>query len=296
MNVEYESFDMAVPGGRLHVGRYGRGSTVLLALHGITANHTSFHALADQLGDEFTIIAPDLRGRGNSANITGPFGMAAHADDMELVLDRIGVKNALVLGWSMGGFVSVVFAHRHPERVRRLILVDGGLPLDLGPLNDLPADELVHAVIGPSLDRLRMTFPSLEAYLDFWRPHPALADDWNAYIEEHYTYDLTGVAPDMRSGVSEEAVLSDGADQLKDSAVADAIAALAHPTVLVRAPRGLFNQVPPLYPDEAAATWRADLPALRVALVPDVNHFTILLTDRGANAVAKIVREEASAG
>ncbi len=295
MSIAYDSFKVPVSGGTLHVGRYGTGRNVLLAVHGITANHTSMKRLAEELGDDFTVIAPDLRGRGNSANITGPFGMTAHADDLVAVLDHLGLRDVVVLGHSMGGFVSVVLAHRAPERVRRLILLDGGLPLDLGPLADLPADELVRAVIGPSLDRLRMTFPTLEAYLDFWRPHPAFAGEWNAYVEEHYTYDLVGVAPEMRSGVSEEAVLTDGGDQLKESDVPDAIAALRHPTLLVRAPRGLFNQVPPLYTDEAVQAWLAKLPTLREVLIPDVNHFTIALSERGAKALAQIVREESRA-
>ena len=294
MTIAYESFDLAVPGGTLHVGRYGTGPNVLLAAHGITANHVSMKPLAEMLGDDFTVIAPDLRGRGNSANITGPFGMRAHADDMAVVLDHLGLDDVLMLGHSMGGFVAVVTAHRHPERIRRLVLVDGGLPLDLGPLNDLPGEEIVQAVIGPALDRLRMTFASLEAYLDFWRPHPALADDWNDYVEEHYAYDLVGEAPELRSGVREDAVLRDGTDQLKESDVGDAIEGLQHPTTLVRAPRGLMNQVPPLYTDEAVAAWLDKLPTLRDVLVDDVNHYTIGLSERGAKAVADVVRQEAA--
>jgi lipase len=294
MTIPYETFDIDVPGGTLHSGKYGSGPNVLLAVHGITANHTSMKLLAEMLGDDFTVISPDLRGRGRSAHITGPFGMRAHADDMPALLDHIGLTDVLMLGHSMGGFVAVVTAHRHPERIRRLILVDGGLPLDLGPLNDLPGEEIVQAVIGPALDRLRMTFPSLEAYLDFWRPHPALADDWNVYIEEHYAYDLVGEAPDLRSGVCEDAVLRDGTDQLKEADVLDAIDGLKHPTTLVRAPRGLQNQVPPLYPDDAVAGWLAKLPTLRDVFVDDVNHYTIGFSERGAKALADVVREEAS--
>ena len=294
MTISYDSFDIDVPGGTLHVGRYGTGPNIVLAAHGITANHTSMKLLAGSLGDDFTVIAPDLRGRGKSANITGPFGMRAHADDVVAVLDHLGIDDVLLLGHSMGGFVAVVTAHRHPARVRRLILVDGGLPLDLGPLNDLPGEEIVKAVIGPALERLRMTFPSLQAYLDFWRPHPALADDWNAYIEEHYAYDLVGEEPELRSGVREDAVLRDGTDQLKESDVVDAIEGLSHPTTLVRAPRGLQNQVPPLYPDEHVARWLEKLPTLRDVFVDGVNHYTIGLSERGAKALADVVREEAA--
>ena len=294
MTTPYDSFDIDVPGGTLHAGRYGTGPNVVLAAHGITANHTSMKPLADALGDDFTVIAPDLRGRGRSANITGPFGMRAHADDVAAILDHLGLDDVLLLGHSMGGFVAVVTAHRHPSRVRRVILVDGGLPLDLGPLNDRPGEEIVQAVIGPALDRLRMTFPSLEAYLDFWRPHPALADDWNVYVEEHYAYDLVGEPPELRSGVREDAVLRDGTDQLKEPDVLDAVDGLTHPTTLVHVPRGLMNQVPPLYTDEAVTGWLAKLPTLRAVFVDDVNHYTIGLSERGAKALADVVREEAA--
>lgn len=294
MTIAYDSFDVEVPGGTLHVGRYGTGRNVVLAAHGITANHLSMKPLAATLGEDFTVIAPDLRGRGKSADITGPFGMRAHADDMAAVLDHLGIGDVLMLGHSMGGFVALVTAHRHPTRVRRIILVDGGLPLDLGPLNDLPGEQIVQAVIGPALERLRMTFPSLDAYLDFWRPHPALAEDWNAWIEEHYAYDLVGEAPELRSGVREDAVLRDGTDQLKESDVLDALAALEHPTTLVHVPRGLMNQVPPLYTDEAVAGWLEKLPTLRAVFVDDVNHYTVGLSERGAKALADVVREEAA--
>ena len=45
------------------------------------------------------------------------------------MLDHLQVDQAVVVGHSMGGFVAVVLAHHHPERVRRLVLIDGGLPL-----------------------------------------------------------------------------------------------------------------------------------------------------------------------
>ena len=52
------------------------------------------------------LIAPDLRGRGRSNTLPGPFGMTRHADDMAAVLDFLGVPRAVVVGHSMGGFVS----------------------------------------------------------------------------------------------------------------------------------------------------------------------------------------------
>jgi pimeloyl-ACP methyl ester carboxylesterase len=295
----YAAFDVDVSGGRLHVARWGSGDAVAVAAHGITATHRSFRGLAEQLGAEVTLLAPDLRGRGRSNGITGPFSMATHTDDLVAVLDHAGVERATVVGHSMGAFVAVVTAHRHPGRVSRLVLVDGGLPLDLGALAGQPIDSIVAAIIGPALERLRLTFPSVDAYLDYWRKHPALATDWNAWIEDAYTYDLEGdVAgdpPELRSGVREAAVLADAETQLVEDHVARGLDELRHPAVLVRAPAGVMGRPPGLYPDGWLASWKPRLPTLRDVLVPDVNHYTILLSERGAAAVAAVVRDELGA-
>jgi len=288
----YDAFAVEVDGGSLHVGRWGTGRPVVVAAHGITATHRSFRALAEQLGEEVTLLAPDLRGRGRSNRVGGPFSMAAHADDLVAVLDHAGVQRATIVGHSMGGFVAVVTAHRHPERVERLVLVDGGLPLELGPLAGRPVDQIVAAVIGPALQRLRMSFRSTAAYLDYWREHPALADDWNDYCEDAYAYDLEGEGSALRSGVREAAVVAAADSQLLADDVPAALRALRHPAVLLRAPAGMLGAEPGLYPDAWLASRQRRVAGLRAVLVPDVNHYTILLTARGARAVAQQVREE----
>ncbi|MGH7898253.1 MAG: alpha/beta hydrolase, partial [Candidatus Binatia bacterium] len=69
-----------------------------------------------------------------------------------------------------------------------------------------------------------------------------------------------------------------------------ALRSLRCPVVFVRAPRGIFNQEPPLFTEAAVERWKATVPELRSVLVPDTNHFTILLSERGAKAVARIIR------
>ena len=290
MSTGYETFDVQRPGGTLRVGRWGRGPTHLLAAHGVTANHVSFQALADQLPDDVALVGPDLRGRGGSNGITGPWGMSEHADDLIAVLDHLGIDSATVVGHSMGGFVAVVAAARHPERVDAVLLVDGGLPLDLGPLAQLPIAELLAAIIGPSLQRLRMTFGSEEEYLDFWRAHPALRDHWNHYLEAYLRYDLVGRAPELRSGVREEAVLADSESDLREGVVEAAVLALRQPAVLLRAPRGLTD-ADPLYSEQTIGRWQREVPALDVRTVPDVNHFTIAVSEEGARAIARAWRD-----
>jgi pimeloyl-ACP methyl ester carboxylesterase len=291
--VDYETFETSTPDGPLTVGRWGHGPSVVVAAHGVTGTHAEFHALADQLGPDFSVIAPDLRGRGGSNGIPGPFGMVNHAHDIACVLDQLSISKACVLGHSMGGFVAVLAAHEYPDLVSDLVLVDGGLPPDIKFPPDVPVEQLLQAVIGPSLERLRMTFASVDDYFDFWRPHPALKDDWNAYVERYLAYDLVGEAPNLRSGVREDAVLSDSEVNLRGDAVEVALKGLTHPVVFLRAPYGVFNEEPPLYAEAWVEGWIDAVPQLRWQSIPDVNHFTILLSERGAKAVADVVRHAA---
>ena len=185
----------------------------------------------------------------------------------------------------MGGFAGVVCADQYPDRVGRLVLVDGGIPLELGPLAKLPTDQLLAGLIGPALDRLRRTFESVAAYFEYWQRHPALIDAWNARLEEALAYDLGGQPPTLQSTVREDAVIADAESELDHDDVARALGRLTKPAVLVRAERGILNQTPPLYPDDAVAQWLDSIPSLRSVLVAGANHYTILLTDRGAKAV-----------
>lgn len=282
------SFTVDTEGGTLTVWEWGPSDApVLVALHGITAHGRCFRALAERLPG-VRVLAPDLRGRGGSRDVAGPFSMAAHADDVARVLDVAGVADAVLLGHSMGGFVAVVAADRHPDRVRELVLVDGGLPLALpDELRSLPTEQLVGAVIGPALERLRMTFPTREDHRALWRAHPALADDWCPIMEAYADEDLVGEEPELRPGAVEEAVLADGESELVHGDVERAVGTLDVPTTLLAAELGLLAaDAPPLYGDDQLEAFAAEHPEVAVRRIPGVNHYTVLLTERGVDAVA----------
>lgn len=295
----HSSLAVPVSGGSLHVGVAGAppgtpGVPVVLAAHGITGSHPTWAPIARHLGDSVTLLAPDLRGRGQSVT-SGPYGMAAHVRDLVAVLDHVGCDRAIVAGHSMGGFIVTRFAADAGERMAGGLLVDGGLPLPVPP--DVDPDVLLALVLGPSLARLQMTFPSVEAYRDFWRAHPAfapgpLSDDVLGFID----YDLgpPETGPDgetvYRPRVSEEAVRGDGRDLLDAEAALKALQALEAPCAFVSAPRGLQNEDRPLIPAEVIADARASLPHLAVTGIPDTNHYLILLDERPAEVVAGEIR------
>ena len=117
------------------------------------------------------------------------------------------------------------------------------------PPEGISVDDALTATLGPAIDRLSTTFESEQAYVDFFRSHPALTADWNDDIAAYVRYDLTGEPGRMRSRVVGDAVREDGRDVLV--LAEDYLAAwdaLKVPTVLLCAPRGMFGQAarPPL--------------------------------------------------
>ncbi len=296
MTTKIAPADLLVPveGGDLHALTWGSGDDVVIAIHGITASAVSIQPLADRLADRYRIVAPDLRGRGGSAGLPGPYGMSAHATDMVALLDHLGVARAVVIGESMGGYVTVQLAVSHPERVGRIVLVDGGLPLPVPQALLADPDAAVAAILGPALARLRMTFESRDAYQAFWKDHPALRDVWNPYIEDYIDADLTGEAPELRSVVSEPAVIADGRDQLVNSDL-QRLSEISCPVTLVRAGHDLMNGPDPLFSAEVVAAVAAELPQLVVVNAPELNHYSLMLTDAGADLVAGAVLQQAEA-
>ncbi|GAB3161265.1 hypothetical protein GCM10027059_10990 [Myceligenerans halotolerans] len=330
----YETADVPVDGGMLRVGVWDpiRQDPVavptVLAIHGITASHRAWAAVAEALPG-VRVVAPDLRGRGRSNGLPGPFGMARHADDVAAVVRALGEAPAssaseagagpadreaggpvTVVGHSMGGFVGVVLAHRHPDLVDRLLLVDGGLPLQ--PVPGLPADatadEVVAALLGPAVERLSRVFESREAYRDFWREHPAFAE-WTPTIEQYVDYDLDEIAtprgtadgaPAFRPATAPEAVAGDSADMYTGDTFPAALEALVTgelgEVTMRRAPRGLMDEPGGMYPEPFAAEWSTRAPTLTIETVADVNHYTILMAPTGVAAIRRDILRDINLG
>ena len=286
-----EKFDVAVDGGNLHVARWGDAGPVVLAIHGITASHMTWPWVARELQDEVQVIAPDLRGRGGSRDVPGPFGMRVHAEDCIAILDHLGVDKAVVVGHSMGGFVAAVLALYHPRRVSELVLMDGGLVMGELPA-DADVDQLMTVMLGPAAQRLSMSFESLDAYYDFWRVHPSVQDEgaWNEVFEAYLAYDLMGEAPELRSKTITDAVFADGRDSFTSEDLKRFLNDYQAPVTFIRAPRGLLNETPGLYSNDLVKELTTGHPNLRDVLIDDVNHYTLSTSERGAKLVAEEIR------
>lgn len=296
MTMPATSLAVPVAGGELYAAQWGDDPSLptVVGLHGITASHKNFTLIARHLAGRANLVAPDLRGRGASASLPGPYGMGAHADDAVAVLDHLGLGNAVFVGHSMGAFVTTTAAVRHPDRVRAAVLVDGGVALDVPRGADI--DAILDAVIGPAMQRLSMTFPSRDAYHDFWRAHPAFQDEgaWTPDVEDYVDYDLGGSEPELRSRALADAVRADATDTLVDDRAKNAVFDARCPMTLLWAERGLLNQNPGLYTEDVLNKVAERAPHLRVEFVADLNHYTIALSDRGAVVVAGAIADVAA--
>ena len=142
---------------------------------------------------------------------------------------------------------------------------------------------------GPAAERLSMTFPSRAQYREFWKRHPAFARDWSALVEDYVDYDLVGEEPELHPSSSYDAVAADSIELRGGESLLKALGEIAHPTTFLSAPRGLMDEIPPLYPARTIEEWSARLPQVGFLAVEDVNHYTIVMSDRGARAVAAVV-------
>jgi 3-oxoadipate enol-lactonase len=107
---------------QLWVEESGQGQPLLL-IAGLGYASWCWHELAAVLALDFRVISFDNRGAGRSDKPPAPYSIPMLADDAAAVLEATGVESAHVLGHSMGGYIALTLALRHPQKVRSLFLV-----------------------------------------------------------------------------------------------------------------------------------------------------------------------------
>jgi pimeloyl-ACP methyl ester carboxylesterase len=157
--------------------RAGRGSAVVL-IPGLGGDHFLWRHQVPHLAAQFDVIAPDLRGAGQSSAPDEPYSMAMFADDLAGLLDVLGIARAHVVGASMGGFVAQEFALRYPERLDRLVLCC----TSLGGPHSLPIPPETVAVLTQRTGDPRVDLERFLAYSTSEHYRTAHADDIEAHI------------------------------------------------------------------------------------------------------------------
>jgi pimeloyl-ACP methyl ester carboxylesterase len=268
-----------VPGGRLAVEMIRSGTEPVLAIHGISSQRKLWNWLRAAAPD-LSLIAPDLRGRGDSVGVTLPSSIGRHAADMVLVLNNRGLEAVHVCGMSMGGFVAVEMATAFPGRVKSLILVDGGFPM-AAPPGLTP--ETLPVVFASRLARMNREFASVQDYAKFFTRTAPLLDPDDPLLLDYLAHDLFG--PLVR--LDADALMADAADIFFGSSK---WRQLQVPVRLLTAEWSTGADSAPAYPADAVQSFRDALDVLvTVRPVPGVDHAASIMTMTGARATADLI-------
>jgi pimeloyl-ACP methyl ester carboxylesterase len=226
---------------------HGEGQPLVL-LHGaFSAIGTSFGKILPGLAKERQVIAFDLQGHGRTADIDRPLTMEAMAEDVAAALLQLGVDQADVLGYSSGGSVALHFAVRHPEMLRKLVLMS--VSYTLGGVH-----------------------PGLMEGVGEMKPEMMYGSPW------HEEYMRIAPRPEDFTRLFEKKTEMDR--QIKDFSE-DAIRGIQAPTLLIIGDSDLIR------PEHAVEMFRlfgggvfgdtpAGLPNAQLAILPGTSHVTIV--------------------
>lgn len=277
-----------IPGG--HINAWHRppaqdaGTAVLI--HGLSGNSRWWGAVIEHLPPGLGIIALDVRGRAGSADAPPPYDLTTVADDVARALDHLDTDRGIVAGYSMGGWVAALFGANHADRVERVVLVDGGLPIPRAP--DADPEEIIDSIVGPSLLRLEMGFDSEDKFFDHWKSHPAVESHWDDSMRQALGHELVPNEDGFEVRANATAI-EVGAREITVGTEANrAAATLGVPTHVIVVERGTLDQPGGMIPREAAEDLVAANPNLTMEYLPGVNHYTLLLGG-GAASVASAI-------
>lgn len=106
----------------LHYSEHGQGTPVVL-LHGYPLSSAIWHTQQQGLSDHYRVITPDLRGHGQSPAPDGVYEMDTLAADVLALLDSLSIPKAVIMGHSMGGYVTLALWRLAPQRFKALGLI-----------------------------------------------------------------------------------------------------------------------------------------------------------------------------
>ena len=131
-----EHLTVQASGASFHLARTGKGPLLVL-LHGWPEFWLAWEPVMERLARRYTLVAPDLRGFGESDKPGGPFGPDGHADDLAAILGALGTGRVGIVGHDVGGAAMLRLARKAPDRLVGLFFFDFVYP-GIGPRMGAP--------------------------------------------------------------------------------------------------------------------------------------------------------------
>ncbi|HWP82843.1 MAG TPA: alpha/beta hydrolase [Bacteroidota bacterium] len=234
----------------------------------ITGHKGTFAALAQQLSPHYRVIALDLRGRGESDKPEMGYGFSYHARDIVAFAEALKCDSFILAGHSFGATTSVYTASVRPDRVRALVLMDGGAD---------PRVETLRAMY-PTVKRLAKVYSTMEEYLASQRS-VVYHKPWTRALEEALRQDME-VMDDgsVRSKSSAQAIEHD-LDMHFWENVWFHLPQVQCPAIFLRPTEGLMGATGHVYSDADAERLTSLIPNCRKVDVPGGNHYTFVIQD-----------------
>ena len=252
-----------------HYVQWGEQGPPLICVHGITANAFCFQSLADSLSQRYRVFAYDLRGRGDSDKPEEGYGVPMHAADLAEIIGALELDRPVVIGHSLGAMIGVYFAANYPEKLSKLVLIDGGGNLPWKTVAEEPA------WLTASIGRLGTPVASFDEYVNRLKPAPFLGPYWNEYMDIYFEHDVfhqpdgSVVAKGYPAGVRED-------DRYVELWQPEGLLSnIQVPTLLLRAGQGLFFSDDQMMPEAEMARMQQQVKRFRYVNFPDLNHYTI---------------------
>jgi lipase len=256
------------------------GRTVL-ALHGLTSTSEVWRAFAEALPGT-RIVAPDLPGRAGSVDVRVAAGLAGHAGAVVRLVDELKLDNLVVVGHSMGAFLGPLVAVGLGARVRKVVLLDGGVAPEPTIMVRRP---VVRAAFGLQVRRLARRWRDVDTFVtSIWGKAIVNRPELRPRMTEWATYLLAG---HPRPRIDAARLIADAVDTLAGDATLPALAAIAAPVHVMVARNGKDDNAGPFISDRAMATGKSQLPRMTSARL-SANHLTMLFDPAVAAAVAQI--------
>ncbi len=262
-----------IGGMRIHLTDEGEGVPLVL-LHGTAASLHTWDAWARSLRSQYRVTRYDLPPFG----LSGPHPDRRYHPDMHLqvldeLLERLRLEEVVLVGNSLGGYLSALYAARNPERVRALVLVSpAGYPQELPWILRLPLRPVVGSAAVRITPRWVISRAVRDAYGDPERVEPGVVDRY---------YDLIR-APGARQGFRALAELMEELRHREPDWVEEVTA----PTLVIWGEEDRYTPV------ELAERWVQDLPCSRLVVLPGVGHLAMEeAPERSLEAVRPFLEE-----
>ncbi|MDP3387529.1 MAG: alpha/beta hydrolase [Eubacteriales bacterium] len=175
-----KEYKKEILGKKVNIVEYHGEKGPIIAIHGLTGNSRNMELYADEFRGDYRFISVDVPGRGDSDDADDDTTFIKHAEIINALINDIGSSETILLGHSMGAYISALAASQN-RLVSKMILLDGGAKVRQRH-NDM---------VKPALGRISKTYDSKNAYIESVKSlYKNLGIEWNEVIENSANHEV----------------------------------------------------------------------------------------------------------